>query len=147
MGKLQSIPNAATWLITGTRWCEHITPVHTSYTGFLFGDEWSTRSISHCLARHQHTYFGISTSSPTVITACSIIIRKIMRCPSCSQQFRRQKFRHCWSSCVEQPTTQTATGHQPRTLAATNEIIFSTPQHFVTFFMCHRNTLTYLLMQ
>jgi len=42
----------------------------------------------------------------------SVIVWEVMCCSTQSQQFRRQKFLCCWSSCVERLAVISATGHE-----------------------------------
>ena len=66
--RVQSLQNAAACLITGARRRDHITPVLVSYTGFLFGGEWSSNSpvwcARHCAVKCLRTWLMISISSP-----------------------------------------------------------------------------------
>jgi len=71
--KLQSVQNGAVPLITGTRRCDHITPVPQQLHWLLvrrrvdYSIKWHAWCTSHCLAMHPGTWLTTSTLLPTVV--------------------------------------------------------------------------------
>jgi len=82
--------------------------------------------------------------------SASVRVWKDMRRSTHIQQFQRQKFLCCRSSCVERLATTSGTGHELQTFQAVTEgtqcLSCRRPRRTVTVvFVCFKSSLTYLL--